>query len=82
MLLAHEARDKSAEMIRRAKTDELAKIEKGIMESINLGKFEYIYDGYISVEARDELMRCGYQVTTGSQYNQGWVEIDWKGSQT
>ena len=67
MLSAYQAACKTQEMIRMHRTDELMRIEKGILQQINLGKFEYTYDGYISIEAKEELERCGYKVVTGSQ---------------
>ena len=77
MLFAHEAAQKTQEVIEQHKTDELKKIEEGINREINLGRFIYNYSGYISTEARRELERCGYVVETGSQYNEGYVVIKW-----
>ena len=77
MLLAYQAARRTQEVIRMRQTDELMRIEKGILQQINLGNFEYIYDGYISIETKEELERCGYKVATGSQYNQDWVRIKW-----
>ena len=47
------------------------------MKEINSGNSYYAYEGYISPEAKRELKRCGYSVEIGSQYNQGWVRINW-----
>ena len=77
MLLANEAAKKTREAIRNHQTEELKKIEDGIMKEINSGNSYYAYEGYISPEAKRELKRCGYSVEIGSQYNQGWVRINW-----
>lgn len=75
--LATEARRMTEEIIAQHKTDELQKIEEGINKQIKSGKFGYSYEGYISPEAKQELIRCGYDVYVGSQYNQGYVKISW-----
>lgn len=77
MLLASEAAEKTRELIYTHKTEELMRIEEGIINEVNQGRFEYSYKGNISPEARTELERCGYEVTYGSQYNEHWVTIDW-----
>lgn len=78
MIMANLAAQKTKEMITHHKTTELQRIDDGIRSQINCGSYEYCYDGYISLEARAELERCGYKVETGSQYNQGYVRISWR----
>lgn len=75
--LATEARRMTEEIVAQHKTEELQKIEDGINKQIKSGKFKYSYDGYISLEAKQKLIRCGYDVYVGSQYNQGYVTISW-----
>ena len=77
ILLANEAHIKTEEKITQHKTEELQKIMTAISKQINAGKFGYSYEGYISPEAKQELIRCGYDVYVGSQYNQGYVKISW-----
>ena len=77
MLTAQTAKETTCMVLHDFQTPELKSIEDGIKSKINLGKFDYSYDGHISKEAKNELERLGYKVTTGSQYNQGWVLIEW-----
>lgn len=75
--LAIEARRMTEEIVTQHKTEELQKIEEEINKQINAGKFGYSYEGYISPEAKQELIGCGYDVYVGSQYNQRYVKISW-----
>ena len=77
MLLAVEARETAQKIIKNHVTEELKKIDDGIKREVENGMFQYSYDGSISAEAKKELMRCGYQIETGSQYNEPWVCIKW-----
>lgn len=77
MLSANEAAHKSQEVIIQHTTEELRRIDAGINKEISKGRRSYSYDGYISPEGKSELEKWGYKVTTGSQYNQGYVIISW-----
>ena len=77
MISANEAAYKSQEVIMKYATDELQRIDAGIAKEISKGRRSYSYDGYISPEGKSELEKLGYKVTTGSQYNQGYVIISW-----
>lgn len=77
MMSAKEAASQSLECLRKFKTEELRKIEIGIKREIQCGRRIYSYEGYISKEAKHELEQLGYNIETGSQYNQGYVTIKW-----
>lgn len=77
MITAKEAAEVAEEVIRNALTTELKDIEKRIMEEVEEGRRSCTFDGSISKEARKELERLGYEVKTGSQYNESYVIISW-----
>ena len=79
MLLATEAREQTKNIIQTHMTEELQYLEQQITQHINKGDYEFSFNGYISSTAKQELERCGYAVTIGSQYNQGYVRISWQG---
>ena len=78
MLLATEAREQTKHIIQTHATEEIEQLEKWIAQHIKNGDYEFSFNGYISPTAKEELERCGYTVTVGSQYNQGYVNISWK----
>ena len=41
------------------------------------GKDQYAFDGALSPIQRQKLVELGYNVRTGTQYNQPWVIISW-----
>ena len=77
MMLASEAARKSNEVIKRHETEELKKIDALIEKEVMSGRRYVSYDGTISKNARAELERLGYKVEVGSQYNEGYVMIEW-----
>lgn len=77
MLSAKEAARMTDEVLEKGFTDELQEIEKCIERKIAKGEYTYSYEGYISLRAKSELNKLGYEVKTGSQYNQGYVIINW-----
>lgn len=41
------------------------------------GKYEYAFDGLLTVIQKEKLKELGYNVRTGTQYNQPWAIISW-----
>ena len=77
MITAKRAAEVAEEVLRNALTTELKDIERCIMEEVEEGRKSCSFDGSISKEARKELERLGYEVKTGSQYNESYVIISW-----
>ena len=77
MITAQEAAKQTEEALRSMVTVELQKIERDIMRLISEGKRCYSFDGTISSNAKEELKKLGYEVNTGSQYNESYVSIKW-----
>lgn len=57
---------------------QLEDIGREIRESIEKGKF-YIYgEGYLKSEVRKKLNELGYEIQTGSQYNESYYTVSWE----
>lgn len=41
------------------------------------GEDQYAFDGVLSPIQRQKLVELGYNVRTGTQYNQSWAIISW-----
>lgn len=41
------------------------------------GKYEYAFDGLLTVMQKEKLKELGYNVRTGYQYNEPWAIISW-----
>lgn len=41
------------------------------------GKYQYDFDEALSLIQRQKLIELGYNVRTGTQYNQPWAIISW-----
>ncbi len=77
MLTAKEAAKRTEDIVTNHKTKELQEVDRVIEEAITNGERKCFYNDYISEVTENELVRCGYQIKKGSQYNQGYVEIFW-----
>ena len=77
MITAKEAAEKAEYILRNALTTELKDIERRITEEVEEGRRSCSFDGSISSDARKELEQLGYEVKTGSQYNESYVIISW-----
>ena len=77
MITAKEAAEKAEYILRNALTTEFKDIERHITEEVEEGRRSCCFDGSISSGARKELERLGYEVKTGSQYNESYVIINW-----
>lgn len=77
MISANDARLNTENNIDLCMTQELSKIEKQITEAISKGKFSICNDGILQHTTRQKLEELGYQVQTGSQYNESYYSINW-----
>ena len=77
MISADDAREKT-EAIRNSVVErELERIEHEIDEAIRKGDNNIALDGSISPLAANHLRQLGYEVCTGSQYNESYFTIKW-----
>lgn len=77
MISAEQAAQESEKALNKILENELSKIEEGIRKEIQRGSRCYSYDGCITPAVKAKLKNEGYKVTTGSQYNNEYVIIDW-----
>lgn len=77
MITAKEAAEKAEYILHNNITTELKDIERRVTEEIEEGRRSCSFDGSISSGARKELERLGYEMKTGSQYNESYVIISW-----
>lgn len=78
MYSAKEAKIKTNEVISKAKTNELNEIQSAIEEAINNGDFYITKDGSLRKETKEALVKMGYSVTGGIQYNESYYTISWR----
>ena len=78
LLSASESHKKTVNNIKNCSTKELAKISKKISEAIVNGRFSISDNGYLQPETIQRLEELGYNVQTGSQYNEQYWSISWK----
>lgn len=55
----------------------IGEIAERMEECAKQGKFEYSFEGSLTALQIKKLRGLGYDVQTGSQYNQPWVIIRW-----
>ena len=77
LLSASEAHKKTVDNIKNCSTKELAEISKRIRDAIADGKFSISGDGCLQYETTQRLEELGYEVKTGSQYNEPLWKISW-----
>ncbi len=77
MITANEAREKT-ELARQSDTKrEMERIEHEIEQAISKGDNNIALDGAISHTTAKCLRNLGYEVHTGSQYNESYFTIKW-----
>lgn len=77
MISANEAREKTEAVRNNGVERELEKIEHEIEEAIRNGDNNIGLDGTISHPAANYMRQLGYEVHTGSQYNESYFTIKW-----
>ena len=77
MISANEARKKTEEIRNNGVYQELKRIEREIEEAIGKGGNNIALDGTISHPTANYLRQLGYEVHTGSQYNESYITIKW-----
>lgn len=75
---AEEAKEKATEMRLQKINDELKSIAERINQAVSKGEMSCCIDGYVDGEVKDKLKTLGYKVTSGSKYNESYVNISWK----
>ena len=78
MIAAKEARDLTQKTIDSVTAKELIEIEVLIKEAISRGKFVLTGDGYLSLDAINELRRLGYTVSNDTWRNEACYAISWE----
>ena len=80
MISANRARKKT-EAVRNARNNngkyEMKNIEREIEDAINRGENKISFVGTISQQTTERLRKLGYEVHTGSQYNESYFTIKW-----
>ena len=79
MLSAEDARKKANEKIDVLVEREIREIEGKVIAACEEGKTTITVDGYLQDKTVIRLQELGYDVVTGSQYNQLYYTISWTG---
>ena len=77
LLSASDAYKDTVNNIKNCSTRQLAEISKRISDAIADGKFSISGDGCLQYETTQRLEELGYEVKTGSQYNEPLWKISW-----
>ena len=77
MISANEAREKTEEVRNSGFERELKRIEHEIEEAIRKGDNNIALDGTISRQTANYMQQLGYEVHSGSQYNESYFTIKW-----
>lgn len=77
MISANEAREKTEAVRNNGVERELERIEHEIEEAIRNGDNNIALDGTISHQTANYMRQLGYEVHTGSQYNESYFTIKW-----
>lgn len=77
MLSASEAKAKTQNNIDDCVTQELSKLNDQILDAITNGKFSISNEGSLQPETRKKLEELGYEIKTGTQYNESYYSISW-----
>ena len=78
MLTAKEAKEKGIEACQKKIANELEMIAQDINEAIAAGEMSCTVDKYVSKDTKQKLESLGYQVTSGTQYNESYTFISWR----
>lgn len=78
MLSASEAKAKTQNNIDDCVTQELNKLDEQISNAIAEGKFSISNDGSLQLETRKKLEELGYEIKSGTQYNESYYSVSWK----
>ena len=78
VISAKEANTKTFEVISNRASKELDEIMNNIQNEINEGHFYYSDSGYLNEVTKKRLKELGYEVKTGSQYNEPYYSISWE----
>ena len=77
MISAEEARKMTETAIKNGVKNEVERIEREMDEAIKEGHNSISLDGTISRPTVEYLRKLGYEVNTGSQYNESYFTINW-----
>lgn len=77
MITANEAREKTESVRQNGVKREMERIEQEIEQAISKGDNNIALDGTISHPTAECLRNLGYEVSTGSQYNEEYFTIKW-----
>lgn len=77
MTTASEARKKTEAVRNNGVKRDVERIEREIQEAISKGDNNIALDGVISRPTAEYLRSLGYEVNTGSQYNESYFTIKW-----
>lgn len=81
MITASEARRKSRIKLNNAVASEITMIRQEIDKAIDKGEFSFSGSGNLRTETVNTLRDLGYSVKIGSQYNESYYTISWKGEE-
>ena len=78
LISAKEAYEKTKEVMQSNYESEMQEIMEHIEMEVMVGSYYYCGTGNLSKNAKDKLIELGYEVQTGSQYNEPYYSISWK----
>jgi len=76
---AEEARARTRASISEASYSRLQEIVEEINKAIDEGEYTCSISGTINKRVEEVLTQKGYKITRGSQYNESYVTISWRG---
>ena len=72
---------KTAAMMREITQESIMSDVENILQEMEAcakqGKAQYAFDGLLTAIQKEKLKELGYNVRTGTQYNQPWAIISW-----
>lgn len=78
LISAKEAYEKTKEIVYNCYELQMQEIMEHIEKEVMAGSYYYCGTGNLSKNAKDKLIELGYEVQTGSQYNEPYYSISWK----
>ena len=77
LITAEGARTVSNHYIKNTLEKEISMLNREIVDACKIGKNSVCIDGSVSADAKELLIKNGFKVTTGSQYNESFFTIKW-----
>lgn len=77
MISAKEARKTVDTYESKAVKEEISRVENEILAAVTEGLYDTSIDGYLKPQTKKYLQGLGYDVQSGSQYNESYTTIKW-----